>query len=307
MTIRFSLAGPDLIKLTAQVQASAPFADTIPDRVEVDYEDQPPTLQWGDLLSQTARNLTVAWGDVDNPDQSLNYYPGACIHVEVDLPPEAQRVQGWLAALDFEVAVFATLHDNWRDIEPDYVPPVLPTRHYRFGWALAIKGAARKRIVSERWPAYSPARVEERDDLIFIQFHDPKADAATSLAQAKAAHRAFSSDAEGGFIKEGYLLRHDFKGVYDEKSGVLKVAVLGRSISPREMLDACALRLEGELPNGKSVKNVAYVFLDEREIGEHLHQLWLRGLECWTIREGREVRLDDTYDPPPPVVVDWAK
>lgn len=297
MGIRLSLAGPDLIKLVEQVRASAPFDDTIPDRIERDYYDQSPTAQWTAQLPQTAQNLTVEWGDVDNPRQSLNYYPGACIHIELDLPPEPQRVQDWLATLDFEIAVFATVHNEWRNIDPDYFPPGVPTLHYPFGWALALKGAARRRIVSDRWLKYSPAHVEQRDDMIFIQFHDPAADAATSLTQAKPAHLAFSSEAEGGFIKDGYLLRHDFKGVYDEKTGVLKIAVLGRNISPREMLDACALRLEGKLPNGKTVKNVAYVFLDETEIGEHLHQLWLRGLECWTIREGKEVRLDTDYTP----------
>lgn len=298
MTIRISLAGLDLIKLVEQVRASTPFDETIPDRMECDYHSKPPTAQWAAHLLQTTKNLTVEWGDVANPHQSLNYYPGASIHVNLDLPPEPQHIQNWLAPLDFEIAVFATLHDEWPDIDPDYVPPTVPTFHYPFGWALTLKGAARKRIVSERWLVYSPAIVELRDDMIFVLFHDPTADAATSLAQAKPAQIAFSSDAEGGFIKEGYLLRHDFKGVYDEKTGVLKIAVLGRSISLREMLDACALRLEGELPNGKTVKNVAYVFLDETEIGEHLYQLWIRGLECWTIRDGKEVRLDTDYIPP---------
>lgn len=298
MTIRLSLAGPDLIKLIEQVQACAPFDNTIPDHMECEYLDQPPTTQWASQLPQTTEDFTVTWGDEINPRQSLKYTPGASIHVELDLPLEPQRVQDWLVALDFEIAVFATLHDEWREIDPDYVPPALPTFHYPFGWALALKGSARKRIVSKRWLAYSPGHVEQRDDMIFVLFHDPTADAATSLAQAKPAHVAFSSDAEGGFIKDGYLLRHDFKGVYDEKTGVLKIAVLGRSITSREMLDACALRLEGDLPNGKTVKNVAYVFLDETEIREHLHQLWLRGLECWTIREGKEVRLDKDYIPP---------
>jgi hypothetical protein len=125
MTIRISLAGSDLINLIEQVRASEPFDDTEPDRIECDYYAQLPTVQWAAQLPQTSQNFTVEWGDMDNPSQSLNYYPGACIHVELDLPPEPQRVQNWLVALDFEIAVFATLHDEWRDIDPDYVPPAL--------------------------------------------------------------------------------------------------------------------------------------------------------------------------------------
>jgi hypothetical protein len=298
MPIQLSLAGRDLIKLAEQIHKSSRFDHSVPDRIQSDYENRAPTAHWSEELPPATRNFTAEWGDEINPRQLLIYFPNASVHVKLDLPPEAQQVQSWLADLDFEIAVFATLHDDWADIDPDYHPPTIPTMHYPYGWALALKGEGRKRIVSERWLAYSPAHVERSDDMVFVQFHDPKADSATSLAQAKPGHLAFSSDDEGGLIKEGYLLRHDFNGVYDKATSVFKIAVLGRAVSPREMLDACALRFEGMAPNGKALKNIAYVFLDETEIGEQLHQLWLRGLECWTIREGREVRLDVDYVPP---------
>ncbi len=137
-----------------------------------------------------------------------------------------------------------------------------------------------------------------------MQFHDLAADAATSLEQAKPGHAALSSEPDGGFVQDGYLLQHDFKGVLDAARGVLKVVVMGRTLPPREMLDACAAR--GDV-RGTTLNNIAFVFLDEGEIGDHLHQLWLRGLECWTIRDGREVRLDDTYAPPPPEPPAWAR
>lgn len=295
MPIDLSLSGPDLIKLIEEVRASDPFDDGVPDRVEIDFYEQQPTAEWPAQLVEAKQSFSVEWETGEEVRQSLSYYPGASIHVKIDLPPAPDPVQDWLALLDFEIAIFRTLHDDWRDIDPEYSPPTLPTLHYPYGWAMAFKGDARRRIVSERWLIHNPAHVERRGDLIFIQFHDPTADAVTSLAQAKPAHLAFSTDNAGGVINPGALLRHDFKGVYDERTGVLKIPVLGRTVPLDEMLDACAVRFEGEMHDGKTVKNIGYVFLDEDEIGDHLRELWLRELECWTIREGREVRLDVDY------------
>ena len=297
MPIELSLAGPDLVKLINQVLRTEPFNGTLPDHVELDYTEQSSSVNWVEFLPSVQQNLTVYWGAIDNARQFLTYYPRASIHLKVDIQPNTEVVRRFLRTLDFEVGVFATLHPEWREIDPDYTPPTLPTMHYPYGWALTLKGAGRKRIVSPRWLEHNPAQVTDADGLLFVQFHNLDADAATSLAEAKPGHRAFSSEAEGGFIKDGYLLRHDFNGIYDENTAVLKVAVLGRQISPREMLDACALRYMAKLPDGRPLKNIAYVFLDEIEIGDALYQLWVRGLECWTIREGIEVRLDVNYAP----------
>jgi hypothetical protein len=41
------------------------------------------------------------------------------------------------------------------------------------------------------------------------------------------------------------------------------------------------------------------VFLEEQNAERHLHELWLRELECRAVVGGREVRLDTDYHPAP--------
>lgn len=298
--IELSLSSQNLIALAQQINQQPFFQESLPDKVEYDYDALPITRDWAKKIG--AQVFEAEWDD----ERRLAVYPGATVELTLPLPPEPDTIIDWLSGIDFELASFRSLYPEWRQIDPEYVAPSFANRHRPHGPFAAIKGEGHKRLVSNRWLDYSPVKVTRRDDLTFVQFHDLHADAATSLKQAKPGHIALSSEPEGGFIKYGYLPRHDFKGLYDEKNGVLKISVLGRSISPREMLDACALRLEGEV-NGKKVSNLAYVFLDENEIGDHLHQLWLRGLECWMIRDGREVRLDKSYNPPPPVMPEWAR
>jgi len=86
----------------------------------------------------------------------------------------------------------------------------------------------------------------------------------------------------------------------------LKVVVHGRAVSQCEMLDACAARVYQPLGPDKPLAQVAYVFMTEDQARAYLHELWLRGLECWAIVEGREVRLDDSYEPGPPPKPDWV-
>jgi len=42
---------------------------------------------------------------------------------------------------------------------------------------------------------------------------------------------------------------------------------------------------------------VSFVFLEPERGLAHLHELWLRDLECWVVRGGRRERLDDAYHP----------
>jgi len=71
-----------------------------------------------------------------------------------------------------------------------------------------------------------------------------------------------------------------------------------------EMLEACALRLYQ--PIEVPVDNVAYVFMTEEAARAHLHELWLRGLECRALIAGRETRLDNDYAPHPDPP-EWAR
>jgi hypothetical protein len=298
--IELSLSGPDLEGLAARIAGRREFKDTSPDSIEVDYREQPVTPGWAGRIAGTGTLFEAVWED----ERRLAVYKNQTIELTVPLPAEAEPVIDWLIDLDFELASFQTLHPEWARIDPDYIPPGFTNRHRNHGPFAAIKGAGHRRLVSNRWLDYCPVKLVRRGDLSFVQFHALDADAALSLAQAKSGHLALSSAAEGGFVKDGYLLRHEFNGVLEQARHVLKVAVIGRPVTPREMLDACAAR--GEI-KGEEVRNIGFVFLEEQAASDHLHALWLRGLECWTIRDGREVRLDDTYAPPPAIAPPWAR
>lgn len=298
--IELSLSGRDLNALARQICGDPAFQASPPEDLELDYVAQPVTPRWMERVATASKVAEAVWED----GRRIAVYSGLTVEVTLPIAPDPARIIEWLVPLDFELASFQTLHPEWLTIDPDYLAPSFANRHRLHGPFAAIKGAGHRRLVSAHWLDYSPINLVRRGDVSFAQFHDLRADAATSLHQARPGHIALSSEPEGGFVKDGYLPRHDFNGVFDSERGVLKVAVMGRTLAPREMLDACAIRGEVE---DRIVNNVGFVFLDEREIGDHLHQLWLRGLECWTIRDGREVRLDDSYMPSPPIPPAWAR
>jgi hypothetical protein len=141
-----------------------------------------------------------------------------------------------------------------------------------------------------------------------VQFHDVSGDvdAGTALDQAKPAHQRMGIDDSGGFIQSRYVYEHDLEGLYDDNAQLLKIVVRDRDVSPCEMLDACDARNYDVLGPDKPLDNVAFVFMEESAAREHLHELWLRGLECRTIIDGQEVLLNADYDPPPPEKPQWV-
>src|SRR5262249_32438449 len=94
-----------------------------------------------------------------------------------------------------------------------------------------------------------------------------------------------------------YVFRTKPKGLYDETEQRLRIVVLGRELPDVELRDASALRRGGTLGANQSLRHVAYVFPDPKEAEHHLPRLQPRELECWTIVDGEERRLDEDYVP----------
>jgi hypothetical protein len=109
----------------------------------------------------------------------------------------------------------------------------------------------------------------------------------------------------GGYLQDHYVYEHDLKGLYDATELMLKIVVHGRDMSQLEMRDACAARRDQVLGPERPLRRIAYIFLEAARAEAHLHELWLRELECWTIRDGLEVRLDTAYQPVP-IKPAWA-
>jgi hypothetical protein len=69
----------------------------------------------------------------------------------------------------------------------------------------------------------------------------------------------------------------------------------------QDMRVACGLRLHHRLtqPATDRIDHVAYVFVDQADARAHLHELWLRELECWYLDDAGKHRLDLDYHPVP--------
>jgi hypothetical protein len=65
------------------------------------------------------------------------------------------------------------------------------------------------------------------------------------------------------------------------------------------MLEACFVRRARRADPDKPIERVAFVFLETAAARAHLHELWLRELECWTVEDGDKRRLDLDYKPAP--------
>ena len=203
-----------------------------------------------------------------------------------------------LETFSFEIASFSSLHHQWLNPVEPYAAPSFSNFHLPHGWACAFKGNGFKRLVSLQWLDYGPWKQHiGNSNTQLFQFHEMNVDARTALQQATTGHKLMGISDEGGFIQSDYVYKYNNPGLYESENELLKVIVHGLMITKRQMLDACALKLYQGLGKDKPLKNVRYIFMTEEEATHHLHDLWLRNLQCYAIIKGKEIRLDDQYHP----------
>ena len=210
--------------------------------------------------------------------------------------------------LPFYLADFGTLfRDVWlRDA--GYPRWGFGRTHIDHGWGCAFRGVGHDRLVSRRWLDFGPWRVIRRpNDTTFVQFHDLAiTDPKEAYAQAKAGHERMGISPSGGYIAWHYenllLGAAEIGGIYQSATRTLEIVVgPGNSVTQGQMICQCARRLEHRLkPNiGERIDHVAYVFMDRGDAEMHLHELWLRELQCWYVDERGKHRLDVAYHPTP--------
>lgn len=191
------------------------------------------------------------------------------------------------------------MHSEWSE-RYDFPGPGFGDGHFPLGWACAFRGEGHKRLVSRRWLEFGPWRLTHgSNDTSFVQFHDLDTDPDAAFMEARPGHERMGISDNGGFIQSDYVYTYSIDGLYSPEERRLRILVHGREISQLEMLDACAARLYQALGPKRPLDAIAYVFADEGYAAAHLHELWLRELECWTFNNGREVRLDLDYRPSP--------
>jgi hypothetical protein len=291
----------------------APFASS-PVALEVDGSAVKPGADWVAALRRAKQHGTAEWTTAVEPERAFH---------RIDVLPRSSSVSftapdafstaadgiAMIERLPFEVGSFGSVWpDEWRELIDD--PSSFGGIHGAHGWACAFRGAGHDRLVSRRWLAHGPWQLIRRaDDLSVVQFHDLAADAMTAFAQAEPGHLLLGDTAESGYLPMPYEYSDDVQGLYSAETRTLEIVVPpGDRVDLVRMRDACAVRRDHrrEPPKTKPIDQVAFVFLDEDDARRHLHDLWLRELECWAADDRPRRRLDLDYKPAPEPPA-WAR
>ncbi len=274
-----------------------------PEQLVVKSKQQRPKADWLTRMKADKYDAAAAYFTADRKE-SLVVHTNGLVAGRFPFEPDIDRALTMLESAPFDVASFGTLREPWPE---SYRAPSFGQNHFPHGWGCAFKGAGRDRLVSRRWLDFGPWVLGHgKGDLSLVQFHALDAPVKKALAQAKPGHHTMGISEEGGFLQKRYVFHTSLSGLYDQASETLRIVCLGRKVEPVEMLDARAAVKQGALTATQPLKRIAYVFTKPDEARAHLHELWLRELECWTVIDGVEQRLDTSYAPQP-VPPAWAE
>jgi hypothetical protein len=280
-----------------------PFANSLPEKVVQGFDKVPIDDKWSNVLMAATTSTVAFW---PNRRLQISHTPRSNL-VVFGIPDAFSTIDEALAILEplpFEVCGLGSVFfDEW--IKADFERWSFSRSHIDHGWACAFRGAGHDRLVSRRWLDFGPWRVIRRpNDTTFIQFHDLAITGPTeAYEQAKIGHERMGCSDTGGFIQqiEDWMLA-DVRGLYFAEDRKLEVIVPAHeAVSQSRMANACTLRLHHRLtrPAHQLIERVAFVFFDEADARAHLHELWLRELECWHVDGSGKHRLDLDYHPTP--------
>ena len=179
------------------------------------------------------------------------------------------------------------------------------------GWLMVYKGDGHRRLASRRWLTHGPWRLirDEARDLTAIQFHD--LDESVSLAEMFEQAKPGLWDMFGAPDSLHFTPELDHRGfqpgLYDKRTNTSIVVVPDEEeVSPEHMTIAAWFKREQPVPD-LQIDQVAFVYFNETIARRQLPLLWRMGLEVRLQTPQGQRRLDDQYEPPPPVVPDWVK
>jgi hypothetical protein len=329
----FILSGPDPVLAVKQLLAQG-FPDVgLPSGLWIDQVPQTVSPQWMDLLHPSGQShVVMEWRNGSRITvSSFELYDGGGVESSrKDGPIAVAAVENLhvlyqtykvvvssrqdFASMDFLALLkdvpfllgsMKTRYPEWLlgSLESGtYIAPAFDEGHYRHGWACLFKGEGHRRLVSRRFLDYGPWRVlRGENDITLVQFHDLEADAKTALEQARSGHACMGVTSQGtcGFIQTDFPYRYRLHGRYFPEQRTLEFVINGQEVSQGDMLEACAARSEEPFESGQPIEHIRYVFIEEAEARAHLHELWLRDIECWTFIAGNLVRIDTDYHPIP--------
>jgi hypothetical protein len=300
MTLYASFSGPNLLGLMRQLAALPALQADLIHLIRVDDRKRKLIPGWVDTyVPASQREIRVEWGA--DAHHWLRYDRDLLVAVQISgFSRNVNAVAALISDLPFTVASFGSMHDSWFAADNFYAGPSFGEGHFPLGWGCAFKGEGHRQLASRRWLEFGPWRLlRGAGDTSLVQFHDIAADAATALAQARPGHERMGISDIGGYLQRNYVYTHHIGGRYSPATRKLEIVVHGREVTQVEMRDAAAVRRYQDLGPENPVDSIAYIFMEEGPARAHLHELWLRELECWALVAGREQRLDAAYQPAP--------
>jgi hypothetical protein len=306
---------PFLLAALIYVSSFFDFRRSPPDYFAVDDVTLAFTEDWLEEYAKTCQQgVILRWGNENR--KRFEYQQNNALVIQLDnFAKTPERVIECLQFYPWTIASFFTrrpevsrtplLHDDF------YKVP----RSLR--WGMTFKGKGHNLLPSRRYIVHGPWRIlrNEAQDITLIQFHDVNANIPTSLEQAKPGHQFMGLMGERmGTV----LLRGEYRdygedeiskllAFYNPSERMLLHIISDRPIVPAELLEACEARILQPLGKDQLIERVGYLFVNQEEAWQNLHELWLRELECWTMIEGKKVRLDEDYTPPLSQKPEWVK
>jgi hypothetical protein len=313
MRLQISVMGANSRGLFVSVAASAPFVQRLPFRVSVDNDEIPFGNGWVREALRRGEGVPIVatWRGPRGEEYTgpwLDLAPWGLVSwaIREDEAPSLDSVFSLVKGLPIEILVIGPLFEDRRSNPPpgqwdgDREPSVgLSEGHRVHGLGVMFRGKGHERLVSRRWLEYGPWLVRRmEDDTTWVQFHDAAADAETAWAQAARAHDRMGISHVGGYLQHDYVFHSEISGLYKAADRTLTISRSSVPLTQVELLDLCAYRAQMRGDEKQPIECIRVLFWDERDARRHLHELWLRELECWYIdAQGREVRADQGYQP----------
>ncbi len=300
---------PLAFRMLRQIAEQTPYADAPPVALSLALKQSPLVPDWLGAMSMPADFSLARWA---KGGATLGYRRAAR-QVEVGFSVDSIQWPMSFApylGVPFSVcALGSVFFDEW--IAADYERWSFSRGHIMHGWGCAFRGAGHDHLVSRRWLDFGPWRtIRLPEDTTFVQFHDLAiTDPAEAYEVAKVGHERMGVSYTGGFIQQiDQWMLDDARGAYTAHDRKLHIVVAdGVEVPQLRMLNAATLRRHYRLNPGEPepVERIAFVFVHEGQARAHLHELWLRELECW-VHDARGLRrLDVDYHqtPTPPAWV----
>lgn len=297
-SIKYSWLSSDLDKLSELV---AQYLGGLPYAIQLDGDEIGGQSISALLVNRAQYHFIANWEIPCAAQLSVEKPDTLRLNRQFEMP-DIEQLLVWLNGLPFDVCIGGSLFADWEAKESG---GVLFPGQYPLGWMMAFKGAGYKYLFSSRWIDQAPVKVHRKDDVTLIQFHDLHASSAAALAQAKPGWELFNRSAVSGFLGGYSYKKVRFDGQYNPDDGGLYVTVFGREPDADELKEACYCRNFMQMQDGRSVNKIVYLFFDAVTAQKWLPELWIRGIECRTFIEGKEVILSDNYAPPSNKNISW--